>query len=192
MEDIAAPLYSAMDWSRCLVAGSYALQQYTQATTWQPNDIDVACSCDSHAEFLQLLNQFTAKLAPRAAVVTKIKLRTQTERDASVRNTTGREERYHGSILASAVVQVDHVTLPVNIVGFTPSTPTFGRLPLVDHLGHINDQPASVTYTVSPHGVRLFHLWPGVQDMLDTHQVPAFEICAARRAKYEKRGYEFV
>jgi len=184
--DIAGPLYARIDWARSLVAGSYALAQYTHAT-WRPRDIDIMVQCNTHAAFEAEVARFCGASLP-AARVDKITLLTDAMRRETV--ASGREERFHESIVATATLSVPGVPLPVQLVALDTTSNIYGTLDLLSHLNTITDLPSCVSYTVRA-GQRIFHVPERGLAALRTHWIHVDHTCKARRAKYVARGYEF-
>lgn len=191
MEDIATSLYPAVDWSRCLVAGSYALQQYTRDKSWMPGDIDIVCQCDSYAEFDQALEAFAANLGPSAAII-KAKHWTP---EARAKEPIEGEERFHESIIGTSTLKVAGVPLPVQLVGITSAgyhLPGDNHPSILTHMARITDLPAKVTYSVHDQGrQRIFHVPETAIAALMTRRIPRGGTCASRVAKYRARGYTF-
>ncbi len=189
MEDIARPLYQALDWSRTLVGGSYALHQYTRDTAWQPNDIDILIDCTSHADFQ---TELARVCAASACTLEKVKLMTPEERSKAATQRSGPDERFHDSILATSVLRVPGVPLPVQLIGIErTSSNTYGTAPdLLTHLNRITDVPACVSYGWRDQQ-RIWHLQDRCVEAITTRRVNAWDICAARKDKYTARGYVF-
>ncbi len=175
-------LYRHLDWSRCLVGGSYALHQFTGATTWQPHDVDVPCKVDSVAEFERLLADFMEKSGAR--LIEKEIQTPETRKEATALN--GRDERFHDSILVTCTLNVPTVSLPVQLVGITT-----GKHELLAHLNNITDLPACVSFRVMEDGQRMFHVPERGLRALSTKVVSSLDICPARLEKYKARGYTF-
>jgi hypothetical protein len=189
MSDIENRIHAAIDWSRCVVGGSDALQKYTRAL-WAPNDKDVMCATANHGEFLALMGAFVEKLQP-IAVVDKILLLTPEMRAAASAGKNGGEERFHESIIATSKITVGDYPVPVQLIGIDSSVHFLGRTDIVTHLNRLTDLPACVSYSVKE-GACIFHVPDRGLDALATKTIPATLICAARKKKYEERGYSFV
>jgi hypothetical protein len=187
--DVAQPLYAALDWRRTVVAGSYALQHYLRAWSWSPGDIDVMVQARSHDDFLAELDRVTRAL-PGATLVKPATLLTDAQRQSPM---VGREERFHEAILATATLAVPGIPLPMQLVGIelTPNHAQGAPEDLLGQLNRITDLPACVTYTVRDHE-RIFHVPERGLHALRTGEVPVVHICAARRSKYEARGFVFI
>lgn len=195
--DIAYPLYRHIDWSRCAVAGSYALQQY-ERTTWDypPQDIDIPCKVASTAEFEGLVAQFIERTnslireagAPKARIE-KYTIITPEMRLARLKELGG-EERFHESIIATSTLHVPEVPLPVQLIAIDATSHIYGEVSLLEHLALICDLPASVSYTAKAYK-KIFHVPERALDPIECKRIPADKICASRRAKYEQRGYSF-
>lgn len=181
-------VFQAVDWSRCVIGGSYALRAYTGARDWQPDDVDIMCAAESHSEFREILDAFIAKSGPHTEL-RAIKL--LTEEDRRHAQVAGREERFHESILGTSTLHVPGVALFVQLVGFQPSTHQHGRGDIVTHLSRITDLPACVSLTARPGEEPIFHVPQRALVPLATRRIPVADICAARKTKYERRGYTF-
>ena len=188
--DAAAALYPVLDWERSVVFGSYALRLYTSDTAWEPGDIDVPYRCTSHAEFMAEVTRLLT--ATGATLAKSVTLRSDADRHQAAQVLDGREERFHMSILATATLRVPGVPWPVQLVGMDPSGDRLGNTGLVEHLNHIQDLPACVSYTMADDGrTRIWHVPTRAVEALRTRHVRAVDICAARKDKYAKRGYVF-
>jgi hypothetical protein len=181
-------LHNATDRSRCVVGGSYALHQYLGDTHWEPNDIDIMCRANSHAEFQALLDRFKGSFAPAQVKVEKVKLLDDAAREQATREAdgSGREERFHRSILATSTLAIDGVPRPVQLVGLDVAP----QRTLLDHLNGLSDLPACVSYTVSG-GARFFHVPERGLQALRTRRINRFAACSARIDMYKQRGFAF-
>ena len=185
--DIAQPIYRVLDWTKCVIGGSYALQQYTGDKTWTPNDIDVPCDIATHEAFTKEVNRLLDAIP--GATTTKLTLWSPAKRAEASRGKTGPDEHFHESIVATASLHVPGVPLPVQLVAVNTKSGPWATAGLVEHLSHITDAPACVSYTAG--GERIFHVPPERVRAIETRRIPAFEICAARMDKYKARGYTF-
>lgn len=202
--DIAQPLYGAIDWSRSVIGGSYALQQFTQDNAWTPNDIDIPYACDTHEEFIRERDRFQAALGgPGVAQVLRTNLWTPALRAEAVlralrplaagggHDYLSREEGYHEAIVASARLVVRNIPLQVQLVGMTTSPMnSFPQDSLLRRLARITDLPACVSYSAFT-GTRIFHIPEHGMDAILTRRIRNDKICASRKEKYLTRGYTF-
>jgi hypothetical protein len=184
MEDIAGPLYNVLDWSRSAIGGSYALQQFTRAQ-WTPADIDIAYKCSTHDEFVREVQRVREATDAR---IDKMTLLTEEMRNSP--EWSGRDERYHESIIASATLTVPAIPSKVQLVGMDPQKHFLGETDILGHLNRITDLPACVSYTVRGHE-RIFQVPERCIDALRTHRVQRWQTCKTRREKYEARGYVY-
>lgn len=199
--DIARLIYPAIDWSRCVIAGSYALHQYQRVTqlqrgpVWFPNDIDVICDIRSHEAFQAEVARVQKRLTHitgKTPVIDRMKLLTPTEREQNVRVAGGgREERFHESIHATCTMRVANLPIPMQMVAMD----TGRSKGLVPHLSEITDLPASVNYrVVGPpfdKDGRIFHVPERALDALRTGRINKGDICPLRVDKYKARGFDF-
>ena len=185
--DYARPLYGTLDWTMCVIGGSYALQQFTQDTTWSPNDIDIPCALKTHDEFVAEVERL--KTAMQGTEVTKMKLWTPELRAQHGRDNPGPDEKFHRSIIATAVLAVPGIALPVQLVGVDITTGPRFSAGLLEHLAQITDSPARVSYTEN--GPRIYHVPMGDLEPIMSRRIPSWKICPARKAKYTARGYTF-
>jgi hypothetical protein len=190
-EDPLSLLYRHLDWTRCVIGGSYALKQYTRAE-WAAADVDVMCKAQSARELLDMTIALVDSLGEDARI-TKFTEITPEMRTAHWKELGG-EERFHESILATSKVSVPGVPIPVQLVGFDTTSNILGKETLVEHLDLVCDLPAAVSYTAK-HGRKIFHVPERAKEPIATRRVPENKICpfaAARKAKYAERGYEFI
>ena len=182
-DDIAAPLYPHIDWARCAIGGSHALQQYMRAK-WPAApvaDIDVSCQVSSAEELVQLTLDFL-KNADAGGRLQQVNVDRTNPRAT---------EMVDAAIVATADVVTPDVPVPVQFIGvYVPR-----GLTLLEQLDRINALPAAVTYTVRPYfGRRLFHLSDHTRAVIAARRVPRgvrLSTSEERRAKYERRGFEF-
>ncbi len=194
-DDPASVLYRAIDWTKCVIGGSYALKLYSNAK-WPVGDIDIMCDVQSAAELLALahglthsMDQRVLKERPSKVSLDKFTVLTP-EMRKEAQKTNGGEERFHESILGTCTLTVPGVPMPVQMVGIDTTSHIYGKLALVDHLDYITDLPAAVQYTVAQDRP-LFHVPQRAVDAIASKRIPIATICASRKAKYEARGYEF-
>lgn len=199
--DIASLIYPAIDWSRCVIAGSYAMHQYQRVAqlrrgpVWFPNDIDVLCDIRNHELFqaeVGRVQQRLTHITGEEPVVEKMKLLTLKERAQNVHVAdSGREERFHASIHATCTIRVPGLPIPMQMVAL--ETAVSGGL--VPHLAEITDLPASVNYRVNNaifcNEMRIFHVPERALDALRTGRVRKDDICPLRVDKYKARGFDF-
>jgi hypothetical protein len=184
-EDIlTAPIYNSLNWNKSVVAGSYALQQFT-GDQWNPNDIDIVVNCKDKNEFKEEVNNFIGELHERTLIAKVIKFNLDPHADPlSSDRQNRRDERFHESIVATCTLDVQTVPKPVQLVGINPVNRT-----LLAHLRDITDVPACVNYTVED-GRRIFHVGEKCAEALFTRKMSGLAICESRKQKYKERGYD--
>lgn len=192
-------LHALIDWSRCVIMGSFALREYLRASgappTWLSNDIDIACDVDSHDAFRTEIGRMQDRLKtidPEAKLkIEQIKLLSKEERNQNSRAIVeGREERFHDSIVATSTLRIPSVTLPVQLIALDTASSNH-RGDIVGHLACITDLPAAVSYRIDSAGQRIFHVPEKALSALATCRVSVHDCCPARIAKYTERGFVF-
>jgi len=203
--DVARPLYRAIDWSRCIIGGSYALQQYLGDTHWQPNDIDIPCAVDSHEDFVKLIETYRVKQELEPG--TKVTLNSMIVSTNAGRGGSSSSEGFDPSVTSTANLTMvkDGVQfpLPIQFVGVKdPRYPWWFRLfhlfskepsqrdKLVEHYSRIADMPACVAYVATP--ARTWFVPDFAKSALKTRTIRKHTISADRREKYAARGFTFV
>lgn len=196
MMDAAAPLYPVLDWTRCVVGGSHALQQFTRDVSWMPGDIDIHCALPDMASLLKETDRLVHQL-PGARITKTLEVTDEMRRAPRTPDMPDREEKFHESICGNVTLQVPGVPVPVTLVAHRLSFfPTLEAL-----LDRATDTPACVSYRITTMGgergigldVRMFHSRRGDADYIWKRKpIPVDLICAARKDKYKARGYEFV
>lgn len=191
--DLAAPLYPAIDWDRCVIGGSHALWLFSSPVTWTPNNIDIYCSVASRRVFSRALARLVLSLG--ATVIRDVRP-TAGER---LKRTAG----CHESIIAVATLSVPGVALPVRFHGVErpPTVPipveysgveNPPNIWLRQHLAEILDVPACVVYSVRDDGRYVYSYPPEAHPYLILDAtIPAHLTTAERAEKYTARGYVF-
>lgn len=182
--DQLVPVYAHIDFERAVVAGSYALNQFTGDPRWSPNDVDIVTTAHSIDHFRHTVDSFCAGIP--GAQVTKFNDFAQGHPGRTA-DEDRRDEKFHEAIKASAKVSVPGIDIPLQFVWIQGLSPD---LPVERQLEQIADCPSCVCYKVS-YGRRFFIVPEKGRQALFTRRVPASDICPARRAKYEERMYEF-
>jgi hypothetical protein len=176
MEDIALNNYTqtedverAMDRRRCAMVGSTALQRFMRAE-WEPSDFDIACKCDSYAEWRMLVENYlrnvrvTGKAASTFLGVNEPLL----------------------DIVETVNIKIEGIAKPVQIVGIMSTAES-----LPDLITRTTDKPACVSYTLhASTGERIFHLSESCLEAIATKKLAPGSISAARAPKYRARGFD--
>lgn len=186
-------IYRAIDWNKCVIGGSGALRQFTNAS-WNEADTDIFAEVASASELRTLVDAFMDTMnlrveTPHVVIEKFVELTPDMRRDALQKN-GGNNERFHESILATCTLQVPGLAMPVQFVGINTMSHSYGKLSLLDHLNLITDLPAAVQYTAK-NGTPLYHVPERALEALRTKRIPSANICASRKTKYEERGYDF-
>lgn len=176
MEDIALNNFTmtedverAMDRRRCAMVGSTALQRFMHAD-WEPSDFDIACKCDSYAEWRMLVDNYlrNIRITGKAA------------------STFSGVSEPLVSIMETANIKIEGIAKPVQIIGLMS---TFETLP--DIIARTTDMPACVSYTLhAKTGERIFHLSERCLEAIATKKLAPGSISAARAPKYRARGFD--
>lgn len=180
--DPLSPWYRYFDWNRCVIGGSYALNQLTGDTTWTPDDVDVVCVDTRFDEWKVYVEQFCHSTNGKL-------LKLNDFRDGHPHDPDKRDEKFHESIRASAKVKVAGLDQVIQFVYIETNPPTVEQLRIV--LDEITDVPACVNYQLSPLGQKQFHIPEKGLEALFTRRVAKKDICESRMAKYEARQYTF-
>ena len=59
--DVLRPYYQHMDFSRAVISGSYALNQFTGDEKWEANDVDVLTTAINIDHFRSIVQDFCVK-----------------------------------------------------------------------------------------------------------------------------------
>jgi hypothetical protein len=98
-----------------------------------------------------------------------------------------RDEKFHEAIKASAKIHVPDVNIPLQFVWIQGLS---SGMPVEHQLEQVTDIPSCVCYKFV-HGRKFFIVPEKGREALMTRRVQLNDICPARKAKYEERGYEF-
>lgn len=178
-------VYNAIDWGKTVVAGSYALQQFTNES-WKSNDIDIMIKCDDINDFEKEVSKFITQTEGEVILTNLI----TTE---SRKNFAGtRDEAFHESVLGSCTIKVKDCDTPIQLVAINPKNAgnSTHNLSLIGCLNKITDVPACVSYTIE-NNQRIFHVPEKCSEALFTRRVYKNNICASRLQKYQERGFVF-
>ncbi len=181
--DILTTVYPHLDFTRAIVTGSYALNQFTGDAAWEPNDVDIITTATEIDHFKTMVQWFCASTGG-----TMIKFSDFAEGHPDRRpEEDRRDEKFHEAIRASAKVQVPGIDIILQFVWIS----SFGSdAPAEVQLEQVSDLPSCVSYKVI-NGRKFFVIPEKGREALFTRRVSMGEICPARREKYEERMYEF-
>lgn len=139
-DDAAAPLYSHIPWTRCVIGGSYALQQFTRAS-WTPHDIDIMCALDTPDELLNMSRALCRAVNGTNSDVPCLERMTLVKRAADM------DEMFHESIVGT--------TMPTTMASAPPKA--LFTINGTGHLGMMNDfvpppgqSPELLPYSLDP------------------------------------------
>jgi hypothetical protein len=183
-EDIAKPIYHAVDWSKCLAVGSHPLQQYLNAS-WVPDDIDFACRVNSREEFNQIVEKFVQN-ANKSGVSESTPVK-PCQLDIHGSEEYSRKERLGDFFVASCNVYAKGVKQPIQFIGLKVEP----HVDLPSVISEIADLPACISYSMRA-GIRIFHIPERVIEVLRTRRVSRRDIAFDRQDKYRKRGFKIV
>ena len=185
-DKIPKEVYLALNWNKTVVAGSYALKQFTGDNNWEPNDIDVMISCGNKDEFLKEAKAFEEKsgaLLTKSAWFDHISYQTNAQ-------TQDDDELFHESVLGSRTYKLDNCNLPIQLICLDHTKKEFGSSPQ-SILQRTTDIPSCVSYSVSNDGQKMFYVPEKGVEILATKRGSKEDICNSRFLKYLTRGYEF-
>lgn len=180
--DLPNSIKNSIDWKNSAVAGSFALHQFTGATNWQPNDIDIMVACQTKEEFLASAQAFENKsqaILVRHAWFDPNKPTVNTE--------TSDDEKFHESVLGSRTYYVSEFDKKIQLICLKQSE---ARESPAEILSLTTDIPACVSYTMF-NGEKVFQIPARGREILLTNRGPKTGICASRYEHYLSRGYEF-
>lgn len=215
-QDPIKPLYPAINWSKSLVGGSYALKQFTGDNGWNPNDVDIFVGCVTDEEFQKEAKAFQEKSNLR---LLKYSQRINGGNMVTTDVQTGVTKVHQGELDSDKDNEVFHDFVKGSQTFYSDTTPglkiqlvhinTMER-PLGSILGEITDVPSCVSYHVEQYSPRyrigaqsgninlhsvvetkVFHIPEKGLEGIMTGRTAKATICASRIAKYKQRGYEF-
>ena len=179
--DLPNNIKNSINWQNSAVAGSFALHQFTGATDWQPEDLDIMVACQTKEEFIKSALEFENKSQAsliRFAWFDPTKPKFSTDRI---------DELFHESVLGSRTYCVAGFDKPVQLICLQ-QTETL-KSP-AEILSLTTDIPACVSYTMVD-GEKLFQIPARGREILLTNRGSRTDICANRYEKYLARGFKF-
>lgn len=185
--DVLKDLYPDFDWDRSVIGGSYALNILTGDCSWTPNDVDILIAADSVEDFQARVQAFVA-CDPTKRQVEKFSDFSKGHPNDDP-EALRRDEKFHEAIRASAKVRASGIDQVLQFVYIDANPPTVTGLRAV--LDEITDIPACVNYQVL-YGRKQFYVPEKGLAALFTKKVKQSDVCPARLAKYQERGYTFM
>jgi hypothetical protein len=174
-------LHSSINWTNSIVAGSYALQQFTGDTHWKCSDIDVMVACLTKDEFDREANRFQH--------LSNMRLNKENWFDDPNRDITNKsDELFHERVLGSKTYSYDGYDKTVQLVCLKQAYPNEHPIQI---LNETSDIPACVSYSVLNDGSRVFHIPEKGREIIMTRNGDKTMICPSRLDKYTARGYFF-
>jgi len=201
-DDLPSNFYTSINWKNSVVAGSYALKQFTGDTSWESHDVDVMIACNNMEEFKQEAEKFEtlsdAKLVRQAVFADK--------NDVSHNSN---DELFHDLVLGSRTYTLPKFDRSIQLICLNsePQNPKnsdvsfFSRMmtrnvqtqqrSVQEILSETCDIPSCVSYSISQKGEKIFHIPEKGREILLTRRGQINDICPNRLKKYQQRGYEF-
>jgi hypothetical protein len=105
-------IYQHINFTNSIVAGSYALHQFTGDSSWEPNDVDILMNNLNFATFKTTVDKFCA--ATGGVLVKCNDFSKGHPADNEIENR--RDEKFHEVIKASAKVQVPGIDIMIQFV----------------------------------------------------------------------------
>lgn len=181
MADPAAVLYRSIDWTRCFVMGSSVLKRFTGAS-FEPGDIDVVCKIADSEDYERLLAEFILRTSHLNSSMEQEITTPIVSLEEVVRNED------FAPTMRCTTLKVPGVNIPVQLIGMRADTRDFAS-----HVGNTCELPSNLMYTCREGIDSCFFIVPErTAECLQTRVIPAKDIQAHRRAKYEKRGFKIV
>jgi len=174
-DDIPTTVYDSLDWDKTVIAGSYALQQFTN-DNWTPNDIDIMISCNDVEEFRNEFCRFEQKTGACLE-------RYAWFSDKSLPNKD--DELFHELVLGSRTYTVPNCSKKVQLICLQKNN----RRP-EETLMETTDIPSCVSYKMVS-GQKMFFIPEKGVDILRTKRGPLAGVYPGRIEKYKQRGYTF-
>jgi len=176
--DLPDSIKYSIDWRNSAVAGSFALHQFTGATNWQPDDIDIMVASQTREEFLAAAQAFETK--SRAILIDQAWFSDKLNRHP-------KDEKFHDFVLGSRTYNVNGFDKNVQLICLKQ---TEARESPAEILSITTDIPSCVSYTMYK-GDKIFNIPARGREILLTNRGPKTGICTARYEHYLSRGYEF-
>jgi hypothetical protein len=176
-------LHSSLNWNNSVVAGSYALKQFTGDTHWECNDIDVMVACQTKQEFQNEADSFKDK--------SDMLLVREAWFDDSGKRGSTLDEMYHERVLGSKTFVIRdyfNYSKTVQLIWLKQNYPNESPVAI---LNETSDIPACVSYSVM-NGSRIFHIPEKGREIIMTRTGAKHMICASRLEKYQARDYIFT
>ena len=173
-------LHDSINWKNSVVAGSYALKQFTGDSNWESHDVDVMVACPSKDAFQNEANSFVQKSGA------KLQEEAWFDDPNGTRGST-RDELFHNLVLGSKTYEVPGYDKPVQLICLKQTVEMQHPTAILNETSYI---PSFVSYSMM-NGQRIFHVHEKGREILFTGHGQVTQICASRKTKYEERGYKF-
>lgn len=197
LDTVPKKIYDALDWTKNVIGGSYALKQFIGAS-WKPNDVDIFGMYENKDEFNDECKKFQdkAELELIKEVWNEQSLQKQQELQKKHENELPEQdftEDFDSSILGTKTYKSKECEEKIQMVGISKEyiekvRPE--RKTITDVLEQITDIPACVQYKIE-NGKKVFIVPEKGLGVLFTGMTENKNICSKRKRKYEGRGFQF-
>ena len=172
------------------IGGSYALQQFTKAHNWEPNDVDIMIGCEDIHNFNDKVKLFETEMNVKLLKSYNYYKSKQYDNINKIFTNKYDEynEKFHDSILSTRTYELDGFNKKIQLIAIKTIHPNN----IMNVLNSITDIPACVTYKYLDNGDKIFYVPEKGLDALYTKVIASDKICESRRDKYMKRGYIFL
>ena len=186
-------IYLCIDFTKCLIGGSYALSLYDNST-WDASDIDIYVKIEnppnkteSMKEFKEIVDDFISKSSSTIE-------RDYMSQDEIIKKNEGVKdlfEHFDKQIIGTIILKNIKVPKKIEFIGIY-----CGEDSLKDYLEKITDVPSCISYSIDMSNLTEIQY----KGLLKQFNVPKkFKreninsnlICNKRKEKYQERGYTF-
>lgn len=174
-------IYQSINWNKSVIGGSYALHQFTGATHWKPDDVDIMLACESKEEYESEAMKFEQ--------TAQLRLMKQSWFGDRNEPMAADEELFHERVLGSRTYEMENFNKKIQLVCLMKK---YQNETVMDILEETTDIPACVSYKVNlVTGNKMFNVPEKGREILLTGKGKKEDICKSRMEKYLMRGYSF-
>lgn len=179
-------IYKHLDPNKTIVAGSYALKQFT-GDLWDFGDIDIVVNVNTITEFQEYINQFCQDTKSECGDIKDF----SNLNDFDVNDVNNiRDEKFHELIKGSC--KVNHPSLNKTLQFVWIKDPLDPSRSSQSILAETSDLPSCVSYTFDNNtNQKIFHIPEKGREALFWRTTSVSNVCKSRKEKYESRGYYY-
>lgn len=137
-------LNNSIDWQKSVIAGSYALKQFTGDQSSESHDVNIMIACKDKNEFEIEAKNFAEKSQA------KLNQESHLDKESFPKN----HIFFHDRVLGSKTYQLENYQKPIQLICLQQKQ----NENAVEILNEISDKALYVSYSVTSGGERIFHI----------------------------------